>query len=321
MGKNILITGINGFMASHLTDYILNNKLGNVFGTIRNKNESLGNIEHALNEISVLECDINDFNAIQATLEESKPDYIFHLAAQSFVPTSWRAPAETLQTNIIGSSNLFEAIRKSGFDPRVQIAGSSEEYGFVAPEEVPIKESNPLRPLSPYGVSKVAMDLMGYQYFKSYGVKIVRTRCFNTTGPRRGKRFVCSDWSKQIAEIEKDSSKLQVIIHGNLEAYRDFTDVRDTVKALWLAAAKCEPGEVYNICSEKTWQMKRVLDVLIGYSERKIRLQEDASRFRPSDVRILHGDCSKFKKKTGWSPQIPLKQSLFDLLNYWRQKV
>jgi len=317
---NILITGGNGFMASYLIDYILENNLGKVYATIRNKNENLENIKYALDKITLLDCDINDFNAVQTSLEESQPDIVFHLAAQTFVQTSWRAPAETLQTNIIGSSNLLEAIRKSKFDPRIQIAGSSEEYGLVKENEVPIKESNPLRPLSPYGVSKVALDLMGYQYYKSYGLKIIRTRCFNTTGPRRGEKFVCSNWSKQIAEIERGLRK-PIVFHGNLDNYRDFTDVRDIAQALYLAVSKCKPGEVYNICSEKTWQMRQVLSILAGYSSKKISLKEDVSRFRPSDVRILLGDCSKFKKKTGWQPKIDFKQSLLDLLNYWRKKL
>jgi len=317
---NILITGGNGFMASHLIDHILENNLGRVYAIIRNKNENLENIKHALDKITLLDCDINDFNAVQASIEESQPSIIFHLAAQSFVPTSWRAPAETLQTNIIGSSNLLEAIRKSKFDPRIQIAGSSEEYGLVRENEVPIKESNPLRPLSPYGVSKVALDLMGYQYYKSYGLKIIRTRCFNTTGPRRGAEFVCSNWSRQIAEIEKGLRK-PIVFHGNLNNYRDFTDVRDIVQALYLAVSKCKPGEVYNICSGKTWQMRQVLSILAGYSSKKISFKESASRFRPSDVRILLGDYSKFKKKTGWQPRIGFKQSLKDLLDYWRQKL
>lgn len=317
--NSVLITGISGFMASHLTDYILKNKLGEIYGTIRNKNEDLGNIAQTLDKAHILECDINDYSAVQSTVEESHPDYVFHLAAQSFVPSSWRSPAETLQTNIIGSSNLFEAIRRSGFDPRIQIAGSSEEYGLVRPNEIPIKETNPLRPLSPYGVSKVAMDLMGFQYFKSYGLKVIRTRCFNTTGPRRHSRFVCSNWARQIVEIEKGLRE-PIILHGNLESYRDFSDVRDIVRALWLAATKCSPGEVYNICSEKSWQMKQVLELLTRVSRTKIELKEDPARLRPSDVPILEGNCSKFKKKTGWKAKYSFKNTLMDLLNYWREK-
>ena len=180
-------------------------------------------------------------------VDDARPDYVFHLAAQAFVPASWRSPVETFNTNVTGSLNLFEAIRNADCDPRIQIAGSSEEYGIrVHPNEVPITEDNPLRPLSPYGVSKAAMDLLGFQYFKSYGIKIVRTRAFNHTGPRRGEVYAVSDWSKQVAEIEAGRRK-PVMQVGNLKAKRDFCDVRD-VHAYWLAApTKGKPGDVYNI--------------------------------------------------------------------------
>ena len=263
---------------------------------------------------------MRDSSSVNKVISEIKPDRIFHLAAQSFVPTSWHAPAETISTNIIGQLNLFEAIRESKINPVVQLACSSEEYGMVYDNEVPIKESNPLRPLSPYAVSKVGQDLLGYQYYMSYGIKAVRTRGFNHTGPRRGEVFVSSNFAKQIAMIEKGKSE-PVIYVGNLTAKRDFTDVRDMVRAYWLATEKCLPGEVYNICSGEAVTIQYVLDTLLGMSKVKIKVKKDASRMRPSDVQILLGDNTKFRKATGWKPEIPFEKTMKDLLDYWRKTI
>ncbi len=318
-----LITGIAGFAGSYLAEYLLNEKKIQVYGAIIKRwQDDLGNIEHLLDKVTLIECDIRDSTAVTNALEKAEPDYIFHLAAQSFVPTSWNMPSETLTTNIIGELNLFEAIRKLKLDPIIQVAGSSEEYGLVYENEVPISEDNPLRPLSPYAVSKIGQDFLGYQYHKSYGLKIVRTRAFNHTGPRRGEVFVCSTFAKQIVEIEKDK-KPPVISVGNLEAKRDFTDVRDMVKAYVLAVERCQPGEVYNICSSKTISIKEILDILISCSTKKdeIKIEQDPERLRPSDVLILKGDASKFKTQTGWEPKIPLTQTLSDLLDWWRGRI
>ena len=257
---------------------------------------------------------------MQSVLAEVRPDYIFHLAAQSYVPASWRAPSETLMTNLLGQTNLFEAVRILGLDPVIQIAGSSEEYGLVLPDEVPIKESNPLRPLSPYAVSKVAQDLLAYQYFRSYGMKTIRTRGFNHTGPRRGEVFVTSNFAKQIASIEA-GLKEPIIRVGNLDAQRDFTDVRDMVRAYWLAVTKATPGEVYNLASGKAVTIRELLDRLLALSDTEVDVQVDPERLRPSDVEILLGDFSKFRSDTGWEPTIPLDQTLKDTLDYWRQKL
>ena len=318
--KKVLITGINGFAGSHLSDYILENNLAEVHGIVRGRTADMSNLEHIKDKLKLSVCDITDAFSISRTIEEIEPDYIFHLAAQSFVPESWISPIETLNTNIMGSLNLFEAVRKSKKEITVQIAGSSEEYGLVKENEVPIKETNPLRPLSPYGVSKVAMDLLAYQYNQSYGTKIIRTRCFNHTGPRRGDVFVCSDWSKQIAEIETGKKTAEITV-GNLEAKRDFSDVRDVVRAYWLAVEKCTPGDVYNICSESTIKMRDILEKLMALSDKKIEIKQDPKKMRPSDVQILLGDCNKFKEKTGWKPEISFDQTLEDTLNYWREKI
>ena len=313
-----LITGISGFVGSHLADFLLSKDI-DVFGTIRWRSQ-LQNIRHIMDKITLVEADIRDSFSLMKLLKQVNPEYIFHLAAQSFVPTSWTAPAETLETNIIGTVNLLEAVRESECDAKIHIAGSSEEYGYVLPNEVPTDETAPLRPMSPYGVSKVAADLLGFQYHRSYGLKIVRTRAFNHTGPRRGEPFVCSNFAKQIVEIEK---KLQppIINVGNLTAKRDFTDVRDIVRAYWLALQKCEYGEIYNICSGETRTIQSILDLLLEKTNITIKVEQDPKRLRPSDVLVLQGDYSKFRRQTGWKPEIPFNQTIEDLLNYWRALV
>lgn len=316
--KNALITGITGFVGSHLAEYLLSIGV-EVYGTIRWRSRT-ENIENIKEKIHLVDTDIKDAHSMQSAVDEVQPDYIFHLAAQSFVPTSWHAPAETLNTNILGNANLLEAVRKSDCDPVIQIAGSSEEYGLVYPDEVPIKETNPLRPMSPYGVSKVAQDLLSRQYYMSYGLKVVVTRAFNHTGPRRGDVFVTSNFAKQIAEIEK-GLKEPVIYVGNLNAQRDFSDVRDIVRAYWLAVNKCDYGDVYNISLEKGRTIQSVLDLLLSMTDVNVEVKQDPSRMRPSDVMILQGDCSKFKEKTGWKPEIPFEKTMMDLVDYWKGKV
>lgn len=316
----VLITGITGFAGSHLAEYILANHPDvRIFGFVRWRSR-MDNIVHIQDKVELHEADIKDVISLKKALADIKPDRIFHLAAQSFVPASWRLPAETFAINAIGQINLFEALLSLKLNPKIHIAGSSEEYGHVNPDEVPMKETNPLRPLSPYAVSKVAQDLLAYQYFKSYGMKTVRTRGFNHTGPRRGDVFVTSNFAKQIAEIEK--GKKEPLIHvGNLGAKRDFTDVRDIVRAYWLAAEKGEDGEVYNVGTGKAMAMKEMLDILLSLSKAKVKIKVDPERLRPSDVPILQSDCSKFVRLTGWKPQIPLEQTFKDLLNYWRERV
>ncbi|TES94545.1 MAG: SDR family oxidoreductase [Candidatus Cloacimonadota bacterium] len=315
----VLITGMTGFVGSHLADYLLDKGDVEVYGIVRWRSQK-ENIEHLEGKVKLFECDIKDMTSVHDVVKSVKPERIFHLAAQSFVPASWNAPAETLSTNIIGELNIFESVRQIGLDTIIHIAGSSEEYGLVKPDEIPITENNPLRPLSPYGVSKVAQDLLGYQYFKSYGMRIIRTRAFNHTGPRRGEVFVCSTFAKQIAEIEK-GIKEPVLLVGNLEAERDFTDVRDVVKAYWLAAEKCEPGEIYNISSGNPRTIQSVLDTLLSFTDVKVEVKKDPARMRPSDVPILKGDSSKFREKTGWKPEIPFEQTLKDTLEYWRERL
>lgn len=317
----VLITGITGFAGSHLAEYILENHPDAKIYGIRRWRSRMENIEHLADKIQVIECNLVDQSSVKSLIADVRPDKIFHLAAQSFVPSSWNAPAESLTTNILSQLNIFEALREAKLlNTWVQIACSSEEYGMVHPDEVPIRETNPLRPLSPYAVSKVGQDYLAYQYFMSYGIKAVRTRGFNHTGPRRGEVFVCSNFSKQAVEIEK-KKRQPVIYVGNLDAERDFTDVRDMVHAYWLSLEKCEPGEVYNICSGEAISIKKLLDMVIAQTGLPIEIKQDPSRLRPSDVPLLRGDFSKFQKATGWKPQIPFNQTLHDIMDYWRQRV
>lgn len=318
MSKRALITGITGFVGSHLSELLLKEGY-EVFGTTRPRSKA-ENIDHILNKLRLYDADLLDSHSLYTILSKIKPDYIFHLAAQSFVQSSWASPANTMETNVIGTIHLFEAVRRAGIDPVIQIAGSSEEYGMVYPKETPVVETNPLRPLSPYAVSKVAMDYLGYQYSKSYNMRMVRTRAFNHTGPRRGEVFAESNFAKQIAMIEKKKQK-PIVYVGNLEAERDYTDVRDTIRAYLLSVQKCEYGEVYNIATGKAVSIKKVLEMLISMSKVKVEVRKDESRMRPSDVPILLGDYSKFWKATGWKPKIPLEKTLRDLLSYWRERV
>jgi len=318
--KKILITGLTGFVGSHLAEYCLNIPGTQIYGTVLSHHlgNELERIKNIKDKIVLLECNLTNRIAVQRILAKAQPDKIFHLAAQSFVPTSWQSPEDTLMNNIMAELNIFESVRELGLNPVIHIAGSSEEYGLARENEVPIKEENPLRPLSPYAVSKVAQDNLACQYYYSYGLKTVVTRAFNHEGPRRGEQFVTSDFAKQIAKIEKNKQE-PVIFVGNLDAKRDYSDVRDIVDAYWLATEKCKFGEPYNICSGKNWTIKSVLDFLISKSTKKnIKAKQVPEKMRPSDVPILLGDCSKFKKATGWEPKIPFEKTLEDTLNYWR---
>ena len=289
----ILITGVTGFVGSHLAEYCLSlDQQVEVIGTCRWRSRR-ENIEHLEDAINLYECDLRDASSVKTLLADIQPERIFHLAAQSYVPSSWNSPGETITTNVIGQLNIFEAMRETNSTASIQIAGSSEEYGLVHPEEAPITEENPLRPLSPYAVSKVAQDMLAYQYFQSYGLKVVRTRAFNHTGPRRGDVFVTSNFAKQIAEIEV-GQRPPVIHVGDLNPQRDFTDVRDIVRAYWLSLEHCSPGEVYNVASGKAYRIEEVLKILLDNSEQDIEVVEDPERLRPSDVPLLLGDNSRF---------------------------
>jgi GDP-4-dehydro-6-deoxy-D-mannose reductase len=338
----VLITGITGFAGSHLADYL--HALGDVevFGLHRWRSRldnlddlaaagALHSVEpgagdpavirarFAPGKVNLLGGDIGDFHSLQVAIAAVSPDRIFHLAAQSHVPTSWNAPADTLHLNIIGQVNLFEAMRAAGNDAVVQVAGSSEEYGLVLPDEVPMTEENPIRPLSPYAVSKVAQDKLAYQYCQSYGIKAIVTRGFNHCGPRQTENFIVGTFGKQIADIEAGLQE-PVIEVGDLTSKRDLTDVRDMVRAYWTLLDAGVPGEVYNIGSGTTRTAREVLDGYLALTDARIEVREDEARLRPSDVKILWADATKFQRLTGWRPEIPFEQTLRDTLDYWRAR-
>ena len=315
----VLITGFTGFVGSHLAEHLLERGDCEIHGLYRWRSR-MENVNHLLDKVNLIEGDIADAAAMRRALEISRPDQVYHLAAQSFVPTSWTSPNETLDVNTRGQINLYEGIRQLGITPRVQVACSSEEYGLVLPQELPITEDNPLRPLSPYAVSKVTQDMLAYQYHASYGIDSVRTRGFNHTGPRRGQVFVCSNFAHQVASIEAGLQDA-VIRVGNLEARRDFTDVRDMVRGYALALDEGEPGEVYNICRGESFSIREILDMLLEMSNLDVKVESDPERMRPSDVPVLEGSAERFRKATGWEPRIPFEQTLRDLLDYWRDRL
>lgn len=313
-----LITGITGFTGSHLAEYLLS--IGyEVYGTYRWR-ARMDNLKDCYDKLKLIECDLRDRTAVDRVFQKVVPNYIYHLAAQSYVQSSWDSPSETIINNLMCQLNLFEVLRAKRINPVVLIACSSEEYGMVREADLPIAEGTPLKPLSPYAVSKVAQDLLGYQYYQSYHMKIIRTRAFNHTGPRRGEVFATSSFAKQIALIEVEQVP-PVVYVGNLEAKRDFTDVRDVIRAYCLITQKGKEGEVYNVASGKAISIKEVLDILLSFTTAKVEIKVDESRLRPSDLPVLVGSYKKLQNATGWQPTIPIEKSLEDLLNYWRLQV
>ena len=319
--KNFLITGITGFVGSHLADYLLDNNLGNVSGMKRWRSP-LDNIEHIYDDIKLYDCDLRDLKSMIITLKKVKPDIIFHLAAQSYVQTSYDAPSDTIFTNTIGTVNLLDAVMLAEIDPVIVVSSTSEVYGNVTEGEIPIKETNPMNPISPYALSKVGEDRAAFMYNKAYGLKTVISRMFTHSGPRRGEVFFISSFAKQIAEIECGKNKDNVVKVGNLHSIRTIADVRDAVEAYWLLATKCDYGEVYNIGGNTTQSVGTILEILIAMSTvNDIRVEVDPERLRPADATLQIPDTTKFRDKTGWKPKIDLITTLKDTLNYWRERI
>ena len=308
-------------VGSHLADYIYkNHPLVNIFGMVRWRSPK-NNLREIEKNINFLNGDLNDLNSLTKVVKESKPDKIFHLAAQSYVQDSYRLPQETLRTNILGTTNLLDAVRLCDFDPLIHICSSSEVYGQVNEREIPIKESNEMRPASPYAVSKLGEDMIAYQYFLSYGIKTIRTRMFTHTGPRRGEVFAECAFAKQIAEIEKRVLTDNIIRVGNLDSVRTFADVRDAVRAYWLLLEKCAPGDVYNIGGTETLTVGEMLEILKSFSDLDLTHEIREDLLRPSDVTLQIPDSSKFENLTGWKPKFKVRETLRDLLNYERKRV
>lgn len=311
-----LITGVSGFAGSHLADYLANQSNTEVWGCDR-----IGaRRPFHPTALRLQEVDLCDPTATRALLEQLQPDSIYHLAGQAFVGSSWADPWDTLETNLRAQTNLLEAMRAVCPSARMLVVGSNEEYGRLQPEDLPVRETTPLRPDSPYGVSKIGQDMLGLQYYLSYGLHIVRVRPFNHIGPRQNPKFVAPAFASQIAAIEAGRQPPTLRV-GNLMARRDFTDVRDMVRAYALALTQGEPGEVYNIGSGRSRGIQELLDLLLSFSTRPITVEVDPTRLRPSDVAEAVCDAGKFKTRTGWTPTRPFEQTLKDLLDYERAQL
>jgi len=278
------------------------------------------NIAHLGARIALHTADLGHYEAARELLAEVRPDLVYHLAAQAAVGRSWDDPKATLVNNVSAQANLLQAIVELGLRPRILIVGSADEYGLVQPEDLPIDEETPLRPMNPYAVSKIAQDYLGYQYHISHGLDIVRVRPFNHIGPRQGLGFVVADFCQQIAVIEAGLQE-PVLRVGNLSAQRDFSDVRDVVRAYHLALTQGQSGQVYNIGSSRAYAIQEILDRLLSQSRVPVRVEPDPQRMRPSDVPVMVCDNNKLRAHTGWEPSYTLDHSLRDTLAYWRQRV
>jgi GDP-4-dehydro-6-deoxy-D-mannose reductase len=312
-----LITGIAGFAGSHLAEYLVRHTDCAVAGVIHRQE---GRIAHLRDNVALYRVDLRDEAAVAELIAEVRPNLVFHLAAQSFVPISWQHPWTTFEQNVHGQVNVLQAVAQQKLDARILVVGSNEEYGLIRPQDLPVDEETPLRPISPYGVSKVAQDLMGWQYYRSYAMSVVRVRPFNHIGPRQGDRFVAPAFARQIAEAEA-GLRAPVLSVGNLSAVRDFTDVRDVVRAYWLALTSGAPGEVYNIGSGQGRSIEALLEELLKQSSVAFTIERDPTRIRPSDVPSSVCDASRLRAAAGWQPEITFEQSLRDVLNDWRERV
>ncbi len=311
----VLVTGVSGFVGGHLVDFLATQEPAlEVFGIARGSGEALRG-----RAVTVLSADLVDATATDAVIEEVRPDRIVHLAGQSSVHRSWEDPAGTLRANVHGLLSILEALRRRSLTPRILVVGSAEEYGAVQIEKLPAGEKTPLQPSSPYAVSKVAQAFLARQYFLSHGIPVICTRTFHHTGPGRGEVFAESSFARQIAEIEAGRQAPTLSV-GNLDAVRDFTDVRDVVRAYWLLLEKGRAGETYNVCSGRGIAIGDVLQELLDVSGRAIEVRRDPDRMRPSDIPAIIGDPRKLGKATGWTPEIPLRQTLADLLDHWRAR-
>jgi GDP-4-dehydro-6-deoxy-D-mannose reductase len=311
-----LITGIAGFVGAHLAEAIRTETDWEIWGAV------IGSVERAsaTSGARILTTDLREPEQARVLVEAARPDWVFHLAAQAYVPQSWADPWDTYQTNIRSQLNLLDAIDRLGLPSRILVISSNEVYGYARAEDLPLSENAPLRPNSPYSVSKLAQDFMALQYFLDRKMPILRVRPFNHIGPRQNERFVAPSFARQIVEIERRQRE-PVLRLGNMAAQRDFTDVRDMVRAYILAIQKGEPGEVYNIGSGRARSVREMLDIMLAQCSIKIAEEIDPAKFRPSDTPISYADPSKFKRQTGWEPQISFEQTCVDILNDWRTRI
>jgi GDP-mannose 4,6-dehydratase len=317
--RRVLITGIAGSGGSYLADYLVEHQPDvEVHGLARwHSTTSEQNLARSAGQVSVHECDLMDFSSILEVLKRVRPEAIFHLAAHANVRASFVTPLAVLQNNVMGTANLFEAVRSAGLDPLIQLCSTSEVYGQVDPRDVPIDEETPLRPSSPYAVSKVTQDLLGWTYFLSYRMRIIRTRMFAYLNPRRTDLFATS-FARQVARIELGLQ--EELRHGNLESIRTLIDVRDAMDAYWQAILRCAPGEAYNIGGTTTISVGQFLELLVQRSTARIRTRQDPDLLRPADVTLQVPCVDKFFAATGWRPAYGFEDSVDYLLSYWRRE-
>lgn len=310
--KKVLVTGATGFAGSFLSDHLV--QMGyEVYGTSLTSQNQTG-------QAKIYKLDLLNKKATEQLILEVKPEIIFHLAALTSPAESFNDPEKIIINNITSEINILEAVRANNISSRIMIISTAEVYGLISEKDLPVDEETPLNPGSPYAVSKIAQDFLGLQYFNAYGMDIVRIRPFNHIGPKQTVQFVVASFAKQIAEIEKKISP-PILKVGNLDAKRDFTDVRDIVKGYTLLSEKGRAGEVYNIGSGKSHKIGEVLDVLLSLSSERINVELDPARLRPSDTPDIYCDSKKIQRETGWKPEITLQKTLIDTLDYWRESV
>lgn len=306
-----LVTGDTGFVGAHLVDFLASKGI-DVHGISRSKTA------HKRKGYRHYAVDLRDAAAAQRLVKRVKPDRIYHLAARSSPALSWKFPLETVTENYSVQLHLLDAIRQARFKTKIHVASSSEVYGKVSPNSLPVSEGAPVDPVSPYGVSKALQELSSRQYLKAFGVPVVVTRAFSHTGPGQSDLYVAPSFARQVARIER--GELPAVIRvGNLTAIRDFTDVRDVVRAYWLALEKGKPGEIYNVCSGKGRRVSEILDAYLHLAKKKVHVQSERARLRPLDVPKIIGDAGRLRARTGWKPEIPFSKTLSDLLEFWRQ--
>jgi GDPmannose 4,6-dehydratase/GDP-4-dehydro-6-deoxy-D-mannose reductase len=318
--RRALITGISGSGGSYLAEYIAERHPAvEIHGLSRwHSTAAAGNLARVADRVRLHECDLRDFSSVLAALRAAEPDVVFHLASHANVRASFTTPLAVLDNNVMGTANLLEALRAAGQDPVLQLCSTSEVYGQVLPHEVPITEEQPLRPASPYAASKVAQDLLGLVYHKSYGMRIVRTRMFAYLNPRRADLFATS-FARQVARIEAGLQR--ELVHGNLDSVRTLIDVRDAMEAYWVAAERCEPGEAYNIGGDTTISVGEFLELLKRHARVPIPTRQDPALLRPADVTLQVPDVSKFTNATGWRPRCDFESSVAHLLEHCRSRL
>lgn len=323
-----LITGVGGFAGGHLAEYLAHHTTWDLFGLARSRPAADGGtVRPAVDpawaaglRLQMVAADLNDYGDTRAALAEVRPDLVFHLAAQAIVQRALVDPEATLINNLRGQFYLLRAVRELELPARLLVIGSSEEYGHVTPDDLPVNEDTPFRPENPYAVSKIATDMMALQHVIAYKMAIIRLRPFNHIGPRQTEHFVTAAFARQVARIEAGMQE-PVVRVGNLNAERDFTDVRDMVRAYYLAARHGTPGEVYNIGSGRATPVRAILDMLVGMSHVTVHIEQDPARMRPADVPVIVCDPRRFQQLTGWRAEIPIERSLADILNYWRARI